>query len=197
MKPNHTSKDAPCVLGTEEKYSNPVKWHSLFQLHPFKLQLDFLSLDLALYFYEFSHFFSLSSAGARFSKLPVITGLVKMICFPFQTGVSKRLKVVSAKETKWTSLELRTQPTFLETLISKYDFGPAKLTGLSRNRPQITIPKYKEIPGQFYSLFQWAKHINKTYKYFNLLLIVSAADKKNNNNKKIHIFHVTFSCLFC
>ena len=43
---------------------------------------------------------------------------------------------VSAKETKWTSLELRTDPTFLETLISKYDFGPVKLPGLSRNRPQ-------------------------------------------------------------
>ena len=26
---------------------------------------------------------------------------------------------------------------------------------------QITIPKYKEIPGQFYLLLQWAKHINK------------------------------------
>ena len=53
---------------------------------------------------------------------------------------------------------------------------------------QITIPKYKEIPGQFYLLLQWAKHINKTYMYFNLLLIISAADKKNNNNKKIKNF---------
>ena len=43
---------------------------------------------------------------------------------------------------------------------------------------QITIPKYKEIPSQFYPLLQWAKHINKTYMYFNLLLIISAADKK-------------------
>ena len=42
---------------------------------------------------------------------------------------------------------------------------------------QITIPKYKEIAGQFYPLLQWAKHINKTYVYFNLLLIISAADK--------------------
>ena len=42
---------------------------------------------------------------------------------------------------------------------------------------QITIPKYKEIPGQFYPLLQWAKHIIKTYMYFNLLLIISAADK--------------------
>ena len=36
---------------------------------------------------------------------------------------------LSAKETKWTSLEVRTHPTFLENLISKYDFGPVKLTG--------------------------------------------------------------------
>ena len=28
------------------------------------------------------------------------------------------------KETIWTSLEVRTRPTFLESLISKYDFGP-------------------------------------------------------------------------
>ena len=32
---------------------------------------------------------------------------------------------LSAKEIKWTSLEVRTRPTFLENLISKYDFrGP-------------------------------------------------------------------------
>ena len=36
------------------------------------------------------------------------------------------------KKTKWTSLEVRTHPTFLETLISKYDFGPVKLPGLSK-----------------------------------------------------------------
>ena len=41
------------------------------------------------------------------------------------------------KETKWTSLEVRTHPTFLETLISKYDFGPVELPGLSRNSPQV------------------------------------------------------------
>ena len=47
---------------------------------------------------------------------------------------------LSAKEIKWTSLEVRTHPTFLENLISKYDFGPVKLPGLSRNGPQD--PKY-------------------------------------------------------
>ena len=45
---------------------------------------------------------------------------------------------VSAKETKWTSLEVKTHPTFLENLISKYDFGPVKLPGLSRNGSQVS-----------------------------------------------------------
>ena len=43
-----------------------------------------------------------------------------------------------AKETKWTSLEARTHPTFLEHLISKSDSGPVKLPGLLRNWPQDT-----------------------------------------------------------
>ena len=34
------------------------------------------------------------SPGARFSKLPVITGPVKLFCFPFQMGVSKLLKII-------------------------------------------------------------------------------------------------------
>ena len=46
---------------------------------------------------------------------------------------------LSAKETKWTSLEVKTHPTFLENLISKYDFGPAKLPGLSRNGPLARV----------------------------------------------------------
>ena len=58
------------------------------------------------------------------------------------------------------------------------------------NKMAITISAY-------WKRFFQAKYINKTYMYFNLLLIISAADKKNNNNKKIHIFHVKFSCLFC
>ena len=32
--------------------------------------------------------------GARFSKLPVITGPVKLFCFSFQVGVSEGLKIV-------------------------------------------------------------------------------------------------------
>ena len=51
---------------------------------------------------------------------------------------------LSAKETKWTSLLVRTHPTFLETLISKYDFGPVKLPGLSRNGP---LGPFLQTPG--------------------------------------------------
>ena len=35
----------------------------------------------------------LPGPGARFSKLPVITGPVKLFCFPFQMRVSKGLKI--------------------------------------------------------------------------------------------------------
>ena len=47
---------------------------------------------------------------------------------------------LSAKETKWTSLEVRRHLTFLETLISTYDFGPVKLPSLSRNGSQDRTP---------------------------------------------------------
>ena len=49
----------------------------------------------------------------------------------FLNGTAKLL----AKETKWTSLKVRTQNTFLENSISKYDFGPVKLPSLSRTGP--------------------------------------------------------------
>ena len=45
-------------------------------------------------FKVFGNVIAFNGPGARFSKLPVITGPVKMFCFPFQTGVSKGLKVV-------------------------------------------------------------------------------------------------------
>ena len=38
--------------------------------------------------------FEKRAPGARFSKLPVITGPVKLFCFPFQTGASEGLKIV-------------------------------------------------------------------------------------------------------
>ena len=57
---------------------------------------------------------------------------------------------LSAKETKWTSLEVRTHPTFLETLILKYDFGPVKLPGASRNGLQVspTLAPCPDLLGQ-------------------------------------------------
>ena len=33
-------------------------------------------------------------SGARFSKLPVVTGPFKLFCFPFQMGVSKVLNII-------------------------------------------------------------------------------------------------------
>ena len=55
----------------------------------------------------------------------------------FKSFESFKVKV-SAKETKWTSLEFRTPPTFLETLISKYDFGPVK-AGVHPNVREILV----------------------------------------------------------
>ena len=52
---------------------------------------------------------------------------------------------LSAKETNWTSFEVRTQPTLLETLISKYDFRPVKLPDLSRKEPQATSDANREL----------------------------------------------------
>ena len=52
------------------------------------------------FYNTFGNLFTLNLAGsslrpwACFSKLPVITGPVKLFCFPFQTGVSKVLKII-------------------------------------------------------------------------------------------------------
>ena len=51
----------------------------------------------------------------RFSKLPEITGPVKLFCFHFRCEFQKFSLKLLAKETKWTSLEVRTHPTFLAT----------------------------------------------------------------------------------
>ena len=82
---------------------------------------------------------SAEGPGACFSKLPVIFGPVKLFLIAIKDGsfANGAVKLL-AKETKWTSSELRAHPTFLGTLISKYDFGPVKLPGLSRNRPLDT-----------------------------------------------------------
>ena len=46
-------------------------------------------LLISLYYKYMSHW-----PGAHFSKLPVITGPVKLFCFPFQMGVSNGLNIV-------------------------------------------------------------------------------------------------------
>ena len=63
----------------------------------------------------------------------------------FENGAVKLL----AKETKWASSEDRTQHTFLENLISKYDTGPAKLPGLSRNGPPVASIRFADLPSIF------------------------------------------------
>ena len=59
--------------------------------------------------------------------------------FSIPDGSFKRFEYYAvkllAKETKWTLLEFRTHATFLEILISKSDFRPVNLPGLSRNGP--------------------------------------------------------------
>ena len=63
-------------------------------------------------------------------------------CFVFQSrGSFKKFENCTVKllaeERKWTLSEVRTRPTFLETLISKSDSGLVKLPGLSRKGPRV------------------------------------------------------------
>ena len=53
--------------------------------------------------------------GARFSKLPIITGPVKVFCFPFQMRVSEGLKTVqlSYQLKKQIGLHFRSEYTLL------------------------------------------------------------------------------------
>ena len=68
-----------------------------------KVKFKILSLKVVAFAYErwlltrgdlTEETFGVLKSGARFSKLPVITGLVKLFCFPFQRGVSKILKII-------------------------------------------------------------------------------------------------------
>ena len=80
----------------------------------------------------------LEAPGNYRARLAVLFSIKNGSFKSFGNGAVK----LSAKETKWTSLEVRTNPTFLETSISKYVFGPVKLPGLSRNGPQVSaVPK--------------------------------------------------------
>ena len=62
-----------------------IMWKQKFQRELNKhYDVDLCFLDAVFFF----------SPGARFSKLPVITGPVKLFCFPLRMGVSKVLKMV-------------------------------------------------------------------------------------------------------
>ena len=70
------------------------------------------------------------------SKLPIITGRVKQFSIPdgsFKSFENYTVKL-SAKETKWTSLEVRTRPTFIEILSSKYGLQARSVTGSFEKR---------------------------------------------------------------
>ena len=55
-------------------------------------------------------------------------GMTLTVLFSIPDGSFKRFETCTvkllAKETKWRLLEVRTHPTLLETLLSKYDFRP-------------------------------------------------------------------------
>ena len=77
---------------------------------------------------------------ARFSKVPIINGPGKLASFyikdrGFNSFASNTIKL-SVNETKWSSLLARTRALILYISIWIFDFGPAKLPGLSRNGPQ-------------------------------------------------------------
>ena len=80
--------------------------------------------------------------GARFSKLPVkAPSNYRLSCFvshsksfiSFENGTVK----LSAKETKWISLEVSTHPTFLETLIKNMISGPLSYRVFRKTGPRI------------------------------------------------------------
>ena len=82
----------------------------------------------------------MSPARGLFLEAPGNYRACEAFLFSIPDGSFKRFQnctiKVSAKETKWTLLEVRTHPSFLEALISKSDSVPIKLPGLSRNGPQ-------------------------------------------------------------
>ena len=75
---------------------------------------------------------------ARFSKVPIIDGPCKLFYIKdrsFNSFASNMIKL-SVNETKWSSLLARTRALILYISILRFDFGPEKLPGLSRNGPQ-------------------------------------------------------------
>ena len=95
-------------------------------------------------------------AGARFSKLPVITGSVKLFWFPFQIRVSKGLKVVqqSYQLKKQNGLHYKSEHALLflrlwfQNMISgplSYrvfrETGPCTLITSPPSLPRIKVPR--------------------------------------------------------
>ena len=77
----------------------------------------------------------------RFSKAPITNGPVKLLLFTCNCRGLKRFAAnmikLSVSETQWSSLLARTRALIRYISIWIFDFGPEKLPGLSRNRPQV------------------------------------------------------------
>ena len=92
--------------------------------------------------------------GARFSKLPVITGPVKMLSFPFQTGVSKGLKVIqwSYQLKKQNGLHYKSEHTllFLRLWLQNMISGPLSYRVFRETGPR----EHKWCPSDFQMFFK-------------------------------------------
>ena len=76
--------------------------------------------------------------GARFSKVPIINGPVKLLLFAWKIEVSIVLHSymikLSVNETKWSILLARTRALILFISIPIFDFGPKKVIGTFKKR---------------------------------------------------------------
>ena len=100
--------------------SGSLHTRNLRRIHFSVLDTENLKLDLRAR--KVSGAFEKWTPGACFSKLPVITRPVKLFLFSIIPDGSfnsfeNYTVSLSAKETKWTSSEVKTHPIFLETLI--------------------------------------------------------------------------------
>ena len=83
----------------------------------------------------------------------------------FNSFASSMIKL-SVNETKWSSLLARTCALILDISIWKFDFGPEKLPGLSRNGPQVKFSKFHFSCCIFYIFFRisWSNGKNENPK---------------------------------
>ena len=77
---------------------------------------------------------------------------------------------LSVSESKWSSLLARNQALILYISIWKFDFGPEKLPGLSRDWPQVSMA------GEIRKVFLW-RFFEQNAKYGKF----SAVEKRNPN----------------